>query len=121
MAMTKASASRVARRHGRPPYDRDDLLIAETAFALEAAWGLSERTAIDWALVIHQAELAAHSKIPRGGKAGVLLGHTLPDQASFHSRNRDIRRKLEAGTLRPDAQRVRDITRLLHLVRRHPV
>jgi hypothetical protein len=119
--MTKASAARIARRRGRPTYDRDDLLIAETAFALEAAWGLSERTAIDWALVIHQAEFAAPTKMPRGGKAGVLLGHTLPHQESFHGRNRDIRRKLEAGTLRPDAQRVRAITRVLHLVRRRPV
>jgi|SRR6516165_6720945 hypothetical protein len=119
--MTKASAARIARRRGRPPSDRDDLLIAETAFALEAAWGLSERQAIDWSLVIHQAEVAAATKVPRGGKAGVLLGHALPQQASFHSRNRDIRRKLEAGKLRPDAQRVRNITRLLHLVRRCPV
>ena len=120
--MTKASAARIARRRGRPPrdYSEDpDLVIAETAFALEAAWGLSERTAIDWALVIHQAELAPPTKIPRGGKAGMLLGHTLPRQASFHNRNRDIRRKLEAGKLQPDAQRVRGIARLLHLVRAH--
>ena len=123
MAMTKASASRVARRRGRPPReysDDPDLVIAETAFALEAAWGLSERSAIDLALTIHQAEAAAPTKIPRGGKAGVLLGHALPHQAGFHSRNRDIRRKLEAGKLQPDAQRVRNITRLLQLVRRPP-
>ena len=118
--MTKASASRVARRRGRPPRDYSDdpdLVIAETAFALEAAWGLSERSAIDLALTIHQAEAAAPTKIPRGGKAGVLLGHALPHQASFHSRNRDIRRKLETGKLRPDAQCVRAIARLLRLIR----
>jgi hypothetical protein len=115
--MTKASAARIARRRGRPPSDRDDLLIAETAFALEAAWGLSERTAIDWALVVHQAEFAAATKVPRGGKVGTVIGSALPHQASFHSRNRDIRRKLEAGKLQPDAQRVRAIARLLHLIR----
>ena len=119
--MTKASAARIARRRGRPPSDRDDLLIAETAFALEAAWGLSERQAIDWALTIHQAELVLPTKIPRGGKAGMLLGYALPRRAGFHSRNRDIRRKLEVGKLQPDAQRVRGIARLLHLVRRCPV
>ena len=120
--MTKASAARIARRRGRPRRDYSDdpdLVIAETAWALEAAWGLSERQAIDWSLVIHQAEVAAPTKVPRGGKAGVLLGHALPHQASFHSRNRDIRRKLEVGKLQPDAQRVRNITRLLHLVRGH--
>jgi hypothetical protein len=120
MAMTRASPSRIARRRGRPfrDYSDDpDLVIAETAIALQDAWGLSERTAIDWALVIHQAEVADPTKMPRGGKAGVLLGHALPHQAGFHSRNRDIRRKLEAGKLRPDAQRVLNITRLLHLVR----
>ena len=118
--MTKASASRIARRRGRPSRDYSDdpdLVIAETAFALEAAWGLSERTAIDWALTIHQAELVLPTKIPRGGKAGMLLGYALPRRAGFHSRNRDIRRKLEVGKLQPDAQRVRGIARLLHLVR----
>ena len=120
MAMTRASAARIARRRGRPARDYsddEDLLVAETAFALELAWGLSERTAIDWALVIHQAESAASTKMPRGGKVGVLLGHALPHQASFHSRNRDIRRKLETGKLRPDAQCVRAIARLLRLIR----
>ena len=123
MAMTKASASRVARRRGRPPRDYSDdpdLVIAETAFALEAAWGLSERSAIDLALTIHQAEAAAATKVPRGGKEGTVIGYALPHQAGFHSRNRDIRRKLEAGKLQPDAQRVRNITRLLQLVRRPP-
>jgi hypothetical protein len=118
--MTRASPSRLARRRGRPrrDYSNDpDLIIAETAWALEAAWGLSERTAIDWALVIHQAELAVPAKIPRGGKAGILLGYALPHRAGFHSRNRDIRRKLETGKLQPDAQSVRNMTRLLHLVR----
>ena len=53
--MTRASAARIARRRGRPARDYSDdadLLVAETAFALELAWGLSERSAIDWALVI---------------------------------------------------------------------
>jgi hypothetical protein len=121
VAMTKASAARITRRRGSRPRrdysDDPDLVIAETAFALEVAWGLSERTAIDWALVIHQAEPAAATKIPRGGKAGALLGAALPHQASFHGRNRDIRRKLEIGKLQPDAQRVRAIARLLHHIR----
>jgi hypothetical protein len=124
VAVTKASAARIARRRGRPPRDYSDdpdIVIAETAFALELAWGLSERSAIDWALVIHQAESAAPTKMPRGGKAGMLLGHTLPDQESFHGRNRDIRRKLEAGKLHPDARVVQAVARLLHRIRTHRV
>jgi hypothetical protein len=121
MAMTKASAARIARRRGSRPRrdysDDPDLVIAETAFALEAAWGLSERTAIDWALVIYQAESAEPTKMPRGGKAGTVIGYALPHHAGFHSRNRDIRRKLETGKLQPDAQRVRGIARLLHHIR----
>jgi len=123
-AMTKASAARIARRRGRPPRDYSDdpdLVIAETAFALEAAWGLSERAAIDLALTIHQAEAAAATKVPRGGKEGTVIGYALPDHKSFHSRNADIRRKIEAGKLRPDAQMVRGIARLLHLIRQRRV
>jgi len=123
-AMTKASAARIARRRGRPPRDYSDdpdLIIAETAFALEAAWGLSERSAIDWALTIHQAEWTAPTKIPRGSKVGTVVGYALPHQASFHSRNADIRRKLEARKLRPDARMVRGIARLLHLIRQRRV
>lgn len=118
--MTRASAARIARRRGRPPRDYSDdpdLVIAETAIALEAAWGLSERQAIDWALAIHRGESSGPSKLPRGDKAGVVVGYTLPDRQSFHGRNRDIRRKLEAGKLRPDARVVRAIARLLHRIR----
>ena len=49
VAVTKASAARIARRRRS---HEDDLLVAETAIALEAAWGLSERAAIDLAAVI---------------------------------------------------------------------
>jgi hypothetical protein len=119
--MTKASAARVARRRrGRPQRDYSDdpdLLAAETAIALQAAWGLSERRAIDLALAIHQGKLGSASKMPRGAKAGTLVGFTLADRQSFHGRNRDIRRKLEAGKLRPDARVVRSIARLLHRIR----
>jgi hypothetical protein len=117
--MTRASAARIARRR-RPAHEDDpDLLVAETAIALEAAWGLSERRAIDLALAIRRGKLGSASKMPRGAKAGTLVGFTLPDRQSFHGRNRDIRRKLEAGKLRPDARVVRAIARLLHRIRTH--
>jgi|AmaraimetFIIA100_FD_contig_123_20024_length_4201_multi_4_in_0_out_2_4 hypothetical protein len=119
--MTKASAARIARRRrGRPSRDYSDdpdVVIAETAIALQAAWGLSERRSIDLALAIHQAEPGAPTKIPRGGKAGLVVGYTLPNQEGFHGRNRNIRRKLEGGKLRPDALVVRAVARLLHRIR----
>jgi hypothetical protein len=118
VAVTKASAARIARRRGH----EDDLLVAETAIALQAAWGLSERSAIDLALTIHHAGgLGRPSKIPRGGKAGILVGYALPDQESFHGQNRDIRRKLKAGKLRPDVRVVRAVARLLHRIRTRKV
>jgi len=118
--MTRASASRIARRRRgrerRDYRDDEDLIVAETAIALQAAWNLSERRAIDLALALHQAYAGRPSKIPRGGKAGALIGYTLADQKSFHSRNHDIRRKLEAGKLLPDAQVIRAIAQLLHKI-----
>jgi hypothetical protein len=89
--------------------------VAETAIALEAAWGLSERRAIDWALAIHEAKPGSPSKVPRGAKAGMVVGYTLTDQ--FHGRNRDIRRKLQSGKLDPDARVVLALARLLHRIR----
>jgi hypothetical protein len=125
MAMTKASAARIARRRGRPPRDHaDDLAVAELAIALQAAWGLPERKAIDLTLAICEGTPEFFSKIPRGTKtrAAKTRMHggslSLPGRQSFHSRSRDIRRKLEAGRLRPDAQIVLEIARLLHLIRR---
>jgi hypothetical protein len=111
--MTKASAARIARRRGRG--GDDDLLVAETALAFKTAWGLSERVALDCALALHRGKLGPASKIPRGAKAGTLVGVTLADQQSFHGRNRDIRRKLESGKLQPDARVVRAFVRLLRL------
>jgi hypothetical protein len=110
--MTKASVARIARRSRS--YD-DDLLVAETAIALKAAWGLSERSAIDYALALHRGKLGGASKIPRGAKAGTLVGFTLADRQSFHGRARDIRRKLQTGKLKPDARIVRAFVRLLLL------
>jgi hypothetical protein len=123
MAMTRSSPARRERRlrrgRGRPPHDYSDdpnLVVAETAIALEIAWGMSERRAIDLALAIHVDRPNKPSKIPRGGKAGLLVGYTLPNQESFHGRNRDIRRKLQTGKLIPDANVVRAIARLLHKI-----
>jgi hypothetical protein len=111
--MTRASKARIARRRDRG--GDDDLLVAETALAFKTAWGLSERVAIDYALALHRGKLGPASKIPRGAEAGTLVGVTLADRQSFHSRNRDIRRKLEAGKLKPDAEVVRAFIRLLCL------
>jgi hypothetical protein len=116
----RAATHRVRRKRGRPPrnYSNDpDLPVAELAIALQAAWDLSERRAIDLALAIYQGEPGKHSKIPRGAKAGLLVGYALPLQRSFSSRNADIRRKLKAGKLRPNADATLEIARLLHLVR----
>jgi hypothetical protein len=106
------------RRRGRPPRDyRDDpdLEVAEWSIALQAAWGLSERKAIDLAIAIVQGELSPASKLPRGAgrKGGVLVGYRLPDGRGFSSRNADIRRKLKAGKLRTDREAVLGIARLL--------
>jgi hypothetical protein len=109
--MTRASAARIARRRRRYN-DDDDLLVAELAIAFHRAWGLSQRTAIDHALAL-QGKLGSPSKIPRGAKAGTLVGFTLADRQSFHARNRDIRRKLETGKLTPDARVVEAMTQLL--------
>ena len=108
------------RRRGRPPRDyRDDpdLEVAEWAIALQAAWSLSERGAIDLMLAICQGEPVPASKLPRGARTGVLVGYRLPDKRSFHSRNADIRRKLKAGKLRPDREAVLRIARLLLRIR----
>jgi hypothetical protein len=109
------------RRRGRPPRDYSDdpdLPIAELAIAFQAAWDLSERRAIDLALAVHQGEPGNPTKRPRGAKAGVLVGYALPLKKSFSSRAADIRRKLKAGKLRPNADVVREIARLLHCIRK---
>jgi hypothetical protein len=114
----------IKRRRGRPPRDYSDdpdLPVAELAFALQIAWDLSERRALDLALAIYQGEPTKPSNIPRGAKAGVLVGYALPTQKTFASRNADIRRKLKAGKLRPNAGAVRAIARLLHRVRKSKV
>jgi hypothetical protein len=108
------------RRRGRPPRDYSDdpdVLVAELAIALQAAWSLSERKALDLALAIHQGAPGAPSKVPHGAKAGLVVGHKLPLQQSFASRSADIRRKLKARKLRPDAEVVLAIARLLHRIR----
>jgi hypothetical protein len=96
--------------------DDPDLFVAEFAFALQAAWGLSERRALDLALAADQGVPVGSSKTPRGGKTGALVGYALPNEASFSGRNRDIRRKLKAGKLRPDGDEVLRIARLLRLI-----
>ena len=109
------------RRRGRPLRDYSDdpdLPVAELAIALQAAWDLSERRAIDLALAVRQGEPSNPTKRPRGAKAGVLVGYALPLKKSFSSRNSDIRRKLKAGKLRPNAEAVRRVARLLHRVRK---
>ena len=106
------------RRRGRPRRDyRDDpdIEVAEWAIALQAAWMLSERKAIDLALAIFQGELSPASKLPRGAgrKGGVLVGYRLPNERGFSSRNADIRRKVKSGKLRADREAVLRIARLL--------
>jgi hypothetical protein len=110
------------RRHGRSPRpyaDDPDVLVAELAIALEVAWGMSERAALDFALAVLEAATVRPSKRPRGAKAGLLAGYTLPSgRGGFSGRARDIRRKLAHGKLRPSAERVRHLARLLHRVRK---
>jgi hypothetical protein len=110
-------------RRGRPRRnysDDPDLSVAELAIALQAAWGLSERRAFDLTLAADQGEPVRSPKIPRGAKtkAGVLVGYELPMGKTFAGRNADIRRKLKSGKLRPDAEVVLKIARLLHRIRR---
>jgi len=110
-------------RRGRPPRDYGDdpdRGVAELAIALQAAWGLSERMAIDLALAVLQGKPGHPSKMPRGakGKLGHLVGYALQNKRSFTSRNADIRRKLNAGKLRPNGVNVLEIARLLRSVLR---
>jgi hypothetical protein len=112
----------VKRQRGRPRRDYSDdpdRVVAEFAIALEVAWGLSERKAIDLALAVVQGAPGYASRVPRGAgtKAGKLIGYALPDWKSFKSRNADIRRKLKVGKLHPSGVSVRKIVRLLLLVR----
>jgi hypothetical protein len=107
-------------KRGRPPRDYSDdpdLEVAEWAIALQGAWGLSERKAIDLALAICQGKRVPPSKIPRGAKkiGGILTGYALPMNRQFRSRNADIRRKLKAGKLRPDSTRILEVARRLTL------
>jgi hypothetical protein len=114
---TRRSRPRVVRRgRGRPPrdYSRDlDVEVAEWAIALQAAWDLSERKAIDLALAICRGEADPRSIIP----AGTSVGYRLPQSRSFHSRSADIRLKLKTGKLRPNAEVTLAIARLLHRLR----
>jgi hypothetical protein len=109
------------RGRGRPPRDYSDdpdQEVAEWAIALQAAWGLSERATFDQALAMCQGEPAVPTKIPRGGKAGLLAGHSLPLGRSFHSRSADVRRKLKSGKLRPDAEATLRMARMLFRILR---
>jgi hypothetical protein len=112
------------RRRGRPRRDYSDdpdRVVAQFAIALQAAWDLSERMAIDLALAVLQGKPGSPSKVPRGAKAkaGPLVSYALPDQKSFKSRSADIRRKLKAGKLHPNAVVVIEIARrLLHSIPR---
>jgi hypothetical protein len=107
---------------GRPPRDYSDdpdLDVAELSIALQAALDMSERQAIDFALAMHQGRPTPPSKMPRGakGKAGLLVGHALPMGKTFASRSVDIHRKIKSGKLRPNAEVVLHIARVLHRIR----
>ena len=120
MKDTRSKPPRLKR--GRPPRDYSDdpdLAVAELAIALQAAWDLSERKALDLALVACQGIPGPLSRNPRGVKAGRYRGGgvTLPMKRHFSSRNADIRRKLKARKLRPDADIVLEMARLLHRLR----
>jgi hypothetical protein len=119
--MTKASSARLARRRrGRPPRDYaedPDIEVVEWAIALQGAWGMSERAALDLALAICQGEPGPPLKIPRGAKTGIVVGYALPLRKNISSRNADIRHKLKTGKLRPNAEVVLRIVRLLLLIR----
>ena len=73
------------RKPGRPKRDYSDdpdLLVAEFAITLQAAWDFSERKAFDWALAVFQSEAGEPSKIPHGAKVGVLTVHHQARQAA---------------------------------------
>jgi len=125
------------RKQGRPRRDYSDdpdLAVAEWATALQAAWDLSQRKAIDLALTICQGITVPPSKVPRGArfehqrleelffqsfrtKAGLLGGYKLPMEQGYKSRSEDIRRKIKLGKLRPDFEATWEITRHLHVLR----
>jgi hypothetical protein len=99
--MTRASPARRQQRR-RKDYSADrDVAVAEIAIILKAAWGLSERQAVDLALALIDGEPVAPSKLPRGGRrhGGILVGYRLVRHASFAGRNATIRRKLKHANL----------------------
>jgi hypothetical protein len=62
---------------------------------MQAAWGLSERRAIDLALALMEGQPVEPSKMPRGRKAGTLIGYRLLNNMTFAGRAATIRRKLK--------------------------
>jgi hypothetical protein len=94
----QASTTMTTGKRGRPKKDftiDPDLPIAELAIALQAAWGLSERRAIDLALALMEGSPVEPSKMPRGRKGGLLVGYQLPNNMTFAGRAATIRRKLK--------------------------
>jgi hypothetical protein len=119
--MAQKAPKRLKRGRLRRDYSDDpDLEVVEWAIALQAAWDMSERRAIDLALAICQGESVPPSKMPRGGagKPWRLVGRKLPMERRFASRNADIRRKLKIRKLHPNREMVLTIARLLHRLRR---
>jgi hypothetical protein len=87
-------------KRGRPKKNfaaDPDLPIVKLAIAMQAAWGLSERRAIDLALGLIEGRPVEPSKRPRGSKqsTGLLVGYRLPGRTTFAGRAATIRRKLK--------------------------
>jgi hypothetical protein len=98
--MTKASPARIRRKlgRGRPPKEireDPDPLAAEFALALEDAWKISQRRAIDLVIAWFDSRVVPASKTPRGAKDldGLLVGYETSPARTFAGRASVLRRK----------------------------
>jgi hypothetical protein len=102
--MTQASQARRQRRiqserqNRRIDCEREAQRLVDVTAALEVAWDLSERAAIDMAIALLEATSTEPTKVPRGSKrrSGALVGYYLPYQ-TFAGRNSAVRNWLKAG------------------------
>jgi hypothetical protein len=104
--MTRSSERQVRRKLGRPPQTNDtDQLTIDLVAAMQDAWGISERKAIDLAICFLEAQPGPPTKVPRGQHAadGLLVGYEQRTLKTFAGRSATLRQKAKP---RPQVVRV---------------
>jgi hypothetical protein len=104
--MTRSSPRRVRRKLGRPSQTNDpDQFTVDVIAAMQDAWGISERKAIDLAICFLESQPRPPTKVPRGRHAadGVLVGYQQTTLKTFAGRAATLRQKAKP---RPHVVRV---------------